>query len=282
MANVFDQRLVEPSPIARRLLWHVLSIGRVTRDEPETHVGRDKAGVFLFWVVSGQGHLEVDQSCWELSVGPCCWLVDLARPRSYRPMEGSRLATAGFRFSGPGLDAWCESLGGGGEFLLPGQAEIIWLRRTLQQMLRTVTRRPVSYEWTLHESITRVLGQLLAARKVFVRPAAGEAPPKSVTKVLDAVLSDPARAWRAAELAELVGISYSGLRQLFRQSQQESLSEFLQRTRLDRARQLLSDDRLAVKEVARRLDFSSEFYFSQWFRRLTGLSPSLFRETLAD
>jgi hypothetical protein len=27
-------QFVEPSPEARRLLWHVLSIGSVTRDEP--------------------------------------------------------------------------------------------------------------------------------------------------------------------------------------------------------------------------------------------------------
>ncbi|MCX6897878.1 MAG: hypothetical protein NT105_04185 [Verrucomicrobia bacterium] len=46
---------VEPSPAARRLLWHVLSIGCVWRDEPEAHPALDKAGVFLCRVVSCRG-----------------------------------------------------------------------------------------------------------------------------------------------------------------------------------------------------------------------------------
>ena len=49
----------EPSAPARRLMWHALSLGSVTRDEPERHAGYDKPGVFLFWVVEGFGHLGV-------------------------------------------------------------------------------------------------------------------------------------------------------------------------------------------------------------------------------
>ncbi len=51
MPTFFDDLcLVEPSPMARRLLWHILSVGSAWRDEPETHAARDKAGAFLFWV----------------------------------------------------------------------------------------------------------------------------------------------------------------------------------------------------------------------------------------
>jgi AraC-like DNA-binding protein len=149
-------------------------------------------------------------------------------------------------------------------------------------MVDLVTRRPVNYEWHLHEMITRVLGQLLAVRKVLIQPDNNGAPPRPVTRVLQAVLSDPARAWRAAELASLAEVSYSGLRSLFRESQHESLSEFLRRVRLDQAKLLLLDERLAVKEISSKLGFSSEFYFSQWFRRETGISPTHFRGSLGE
>ncbi len=281
MANLFELRLVDPSPVARRLLWHVLSLGRVSRDEPESHSGRDKAGMFLFWVLSGRGVLQVDGARWELSRGPRCWLVDMAQSRAYLPEGKQRLVTSGFRFAGPCLGIWCEALGGPGWFQFSRREEIMQLEQTKARMVRMATRRPVNYEWELHESVTQVLGRLLAARNVLANPVA-EKPPRPVTKVLDAVLSDPARAWRAGELAKLAGVSYSGLRSLFRRSQHESLSEFLRRIRLDQARLLLADDRLTVKEIARRLGFSSEFYFSQWFRRLTGASPSHFRENLRE
>lgn len=280
MTNIFNQIQLEPSSIARRLLWQVLSIGRVSRDEPEQHPIRDKAGVFLFWVLSGQGELRVAKSTWELTPGRCCWLVDMAEPRTYIPRGVARLVTSGFRFTGPGLESWCEVLGGG-EFRLASRKDILQLQRLQKQMLRLVTRRPISYEWELHELVTQVLGRLLASRNVLLTPPV-DAAPKPVTKVLDAVLSDPTRAWRSAELAKLAGISYSGLRSLFRQSQHESLSEFLQRTRLDQARLFLADDRLTIKQIARHLEFSSEFYFSQWFRRLTSVSPTHFRDNRSD
>jgi AraC-like DNA-binding protein len=67
---------------------------------------------------------------------------------------------------------------------------------------------------------------------------------------------------------------------MFKLFQQESIHEFLQRMRLDQARQLLCDRRLAIKEVSARLNFSSEFYFSRFFRRNTGISPRQFRESI--
>ena len=72
---------------------------------------------------------------------------------------------------------------------------------------------------------------------------------------------DPSRDWHVPELAKATGASRSGLQRLFKIYQQESIHEFLQRTRLDRARQLLCDERLAIKEISARLNFSSEFYF---------------------
>jgi AraC-like DNA-binding protein len=272
--------LVEPSPEARRLLWHVRSIGRAWRDEPEEHPALDKAGAFLFRIVSGRGALVAPGGRWDLKAGPRCWLLDMGQARKYVPEANQRLVTTGFRFAGPGLSVWREALGGDGEFRFASLTEMAFLHQAQNRLLRLITRRPAGYEWQVHETITRVLGRLLAVRRVFTAPVV--ATPAPVKRVLDAVLVDPARAWRAAELAGIARVSYSGLRALFRTSQHESLHDFLRRTRLDQAQLLLADDRLTVKEVALQLNFSSEFYFSHWFRRNAGLSPSRFRRSTRD
>jgi hypothetical protein len=83
MAISFERlQHVEPSPEARRLLWHVLSVGVVTRDEPEQHEGFDKPGAFLFWISSGRGTLEVGGRSFQLRPGPRCWLLDLRQARN--------------------------------------------------------------------------------------------------------------------------------------------------------------------------------------------------------
>jgi AraC-like DNA-binding protein len=98
--------------------------------------------------------------------------------------------------------------------------------------------------------------------------------------VLNAISANPLRDWKAKELAAIGKVSYSGLRALFQKSGQGTIHEQIQRARLDQARLLLADDRLSVKDVAAQLSFSSEFYFSHFFRHHTGMSPTRFRRHL--
>ncbi|WP_437221860.1 helix-turn-helix transcriptional regulator [Planctomicrobium sp. SH661] len=280
MPSCFDELcLVEPSPMARRLLWHVLSVGSVWRDELESHAAQDKAGAFLFWVKSGQGQLQIGRMSWELSPGTRCWLVDLSTPRSYVPDLGQKLMTTGIRFSGPALDTWLTAMSQGEEFDFGRTAEAARIHREQARIQDLVTRRPALFEWEVHLSLNTILGSLLTLRNIL-DPETSKAAPSPVKRVLNAVLEDPLRDWRAAELAQTARISYSGLRAIFRESQEESLSTFLQRTRLHQARMLLANEGLSIKEIAAKAHFSSVFYFSKWFRRQTGLSPTQFRQSL--
>lgn len=270
-----ELHLAEPAPQARRLLWHLLSVGRVWRDEVEHHAGADKAGLHLFWVERGHGILETGGRQYPVGQGPRCWLVDLRQSRRYLPQEGERLVTAGFRFHGPALEVWREALGTSAEFDLPGKAEQAALRRTQRRLLQLARQRPADWEWRVHELIDGVLLRLAAVRQLFVTSAPRE--PEPVRRVLEAVLAAPERDWQAAELVRTAGVGYSRLRELFKASRAETLHAFLQRTRLDEARRLLGDSRLTVKTVAARLHFSSEFYFSHFFRRASGMSPTQYR-----
>jgi len=277
MSVSFSQlHFAEPSPAARRILWHVLSVGQVWRDEPERHAGLDKAGLFLFRVVSGAGDLEFNGSRYRLGPGRTCWLVDLRQSRSYLPRGGVPLRTEGIRFGGPGLEGWLEELGEDPVYELPSGL----LGPLLKRIQRLVRTRPVDCEWQIHSLLTSLLGALLAQRGAL--PSARASVPRPVGLVLDAIAADPARDWQARELAGIAAISYSRLRHHFRKSQGESLHDYLQRTRLDLARHLLSDPRKAVKEVANRLHFSSESAFSRAFQQGTGMSPTQFRERCRD
>ena len=45
---------------------------------------------------------------------------------------------------------------------------------------------------------------------------------------------------------------------------------------MNRAAQLLIDDRMMVKEAAAALDFADAFHFSRTFKRIYGISPDRF------
>lgn len=52
---------------------------------------------------------------------------------------------------------------------------------------------------------------------------------------------------------------------------------FLDRQLLRRASELLRRPHTTAREVAAELEFSSEFVFSRFFRKQSGLSPGLYR-----
>jgi AraC-like DNA-binding protein len=268
---------VEPSPVARRLLWHLFSIGSRLVTQGDRHEPFEKPGAHLFWVRSGEGELEHETGRCKLQRGRKVWLVDMSRPRTYVAAAGKRLTITGFRFGGPALEFWHEEIRGNenSEFVLddPG-----FVKRSYNELTRLARRRPTGWEWQVHVAITNVLGKLLMSRHLLDSPHAEL--PAPVVRVLNAIAANPLRDWKAKELATIGKVSYSGLRALFRSSGQGTIHEHIQMARIDQARLLLADGRLSVKNVATQLNFSSEFYFSHFFRRYAGMSPTEFRTHL--
>jgi AraC family transcriptional activator of pobA len=48
----------------------------------------------------------------------------------------------------------------------------------------------------------------------------------------------------------------------------------------DNAKLLLTDNKLSISQISDRLRFSETSSFSKFFKKQTGMSPSLFREQL--
>ena len=83
-----------------------------------------------------------------------------------------------------------------------------------------------------------------------------------------------------AALERVSGLSPSRLQALFREVTGYPPLDYLRRLRVEEARRLLADRRLAVKEVAARTGFRDTSHFSKVFRRVDGLSPAHYRDAL--
>jgi AraC-like DNA-binding protein len=175
------------------------------------------------------------------------------------------------------LEFWHEEIRGeeNSEFTVE---DFGFVKRTQSELLRLVRRKPLGWEWQVHVVITTMLGKLLMVRNLLDSPHAEL--PEPVVRVLNAISANPLRDWKAKELATIGKVSYSGLRATFQKSGQGTVHEHIQRARLDQARLLLADKRLSVKDVSGQLNFSSEFYFSHFFRHHTGITPTEFRRHL--
>lgn len=244
---------------------------------PDRHEPFEKPGAHLFWVQSGEGEVEYESKRWSLRPGRKVWLVDMSRTRIYRPAPDRHLTIAGFRFGGPGLEFWHEEIHGdrNPEFLLD---DFAFVKQSQSELLRLVQRRPVGWEWQVHLVVTNLMGRLLISRQLLSSPH--DDLPVPVIRVLNAIYADPARDWKAKELTAIGKVSYSGLRALFQQVGRGTIHEHIQKARLEQARLLLADKRMCIKDVAAKLHFSSEFYFSHFFHHHTGMTPTEYRQRL--
>jgi AraC-like DNA-binding protein len=82
-----------------------------------------------------------------------------------------------------------------------------------------------------------------------------------------------------AQIADWLSCSSDYLSHLFKTATGESLTEYTQRSRLERAKDLLKDSELSVKEISWACGFSEESYFIRKFKDRFGLSPGLYRRS---
>jgi AraC family transcriptional regulator len=83
-----------------------------------------------------------------------------------------------------------------------------------------------------------------------------------------------------ATLAATACLSKSHFLRSFKQSTGLTPHQYVIRERVGRARQLLSDPRLPIADVAYLLGFSSQSHFTSVFRQTTGTTPNAFRAAL--
>lgn len=78
-------------------------------------------------------------------------------------------------------------------------------------------------------------------------------------------------------IAQEVFLSPSYVSMLFKQETGQSISKVLNRRRLDRARTLLQDPDLKIYEISEQVGYPNPYYFSVWFKKNTGLTPTEYR-----
>jgi len=81
-------------------------------------------------------------------------------------------------------------------------------------------------------------------------------------------------------LAKLCGLSAGHLRRSFKQTASLTLHQYVEKVRLDRAKLLLGEGEMPLKQIAAELGFASASGFTIAFRRATGEAPSSFRRRI--
>lgn len=82
------------------------------------------------------------------------------------------------------------------------------------------------------------------------------------------------------DVAQNIGVTPGYLSTLFTQNTEYSFIDYLNRVRVDHACNYLHNSALKTYEVAHKVGFKDEKYFTKVFKKIKGISPSQYRKTL--
>ncbi len=81
-------------------------------------------------------------------------------------------------------------------------------------------------------------------------------------------------------LAKVVSMSDSYLSHIFKRCTGFALIDYINRTRVDKGKELLQKNKYTIYEIAELLGYSSESYFSKVFKQLEGISPNEYKKNI--
>jgi AraC family transcriptional regulator len=134
------------------------------------------------------------------------------------------------------------------------------------------------------ESLTNVLAvhllkQHSSANRSPKQPCSG-LPPYKLQRAIDYIHDRLEEALTLAEIAEAVDMSPYYFARQFKQSTGVAPYQYLTERRIERAKALLSGTDESIAEIGLRLGFTNQSHFTAQFRKLTGMTPRSFRQSL--
>ena len=78
-------------------------------------------------------------------------------------------------------------------------------------------------------------------------------------------------------LAQKLGRDYSSLSSLFSEVEGTTIEQYMILQRIERVKELLVYDELTLSQIANQLNYSSVAHLSNQFKKVTGLTPSYFK-----
>ena len=237
---------------------------RVVRDR---HVGQD-----VLFCLKGSGVVETLGQRLDIKAGELVWIANEA-PHAHHADPDDPWTLLWFRFDGPNLVALREKIFGDAEPLvrIPEELQLpAWFDRLFVLMRGGGTG--------LDLRLNQMVAEFLMLVDLAVRGDDQGRLPQQLDQALLAMRADLAQGWDSDGMSELMRVSPSQIRRLFRKHLRISPHQWLLRERLTKAQTLISDSGMSIAEVAHVCGFCDVYHFSREFKRSVGTSPAAWRK----
>ncbi|WP_246362195.1 AraC family transcriptional regulator [Paenibacillus alba] len=135
-----------------------------------------------------------------------------------------------------------------------------------------------TYSLPIHTHVSQSMRQLISSIGISAGGTAKDKKREQYLELAIRYMNDRLEdSMKLPELAKHTGLSKQHLILLFKEETGFPPIDYFLRLKIQRASQMLSLTGLSIKEIAARLGISDPYYFSRLFKKITGSSPSAYR-----
>jgi AraC-like DNA-binding protein len=162
-------------------------------------------------------------------------------------------------------------------------ARVLSTCEPMSNKIELVLRRDRSADWfsTTKSPLWGHNGEVIGIEGVSRLLKKGKMPIEQATKmpaVIDYIMENYARKIDVPTLAAIASMSLRQFERKFKREYGSVPVQYIQRIRLDAARQLLASTQLSIAQISRETGFYDSSHFSHQFQKSTGLAPKAFRQ----
>lgn len=170
-----------------------------------------------------------------------------------------------------------------------------YVRQNAEQLAATIRRLCRQFQWKTEEALPTpytfdesggldgVVDGLRRTMDDFLAFAARRAPKED--RLLDEILAYLNKHYMKDislyTLADEFNVSYHHLSKQFKQHTGLMYSEYISNLRIEKAKALMQEDRLKVKEIAERVGYNNSVSFNRNFKKIVGIAPGQYLEWVA-
>jgi len=132
------------------------------------------------------------------------------------------------------------------------------------------------------EELDRVLKNILAERGEFAEIQEEVTPlsDRMIDQVIEEIRNHYMEDIQLTTLASKYAVSTGRLSTMIKEQLQMNFSDYVAQLRIQRAKELLTDDTMSIQEIAEIVGYNDYFYFTKVFKKVQGISPSKYRKSL--
>ena len=246
-----------------------LRAGKSHRIQRETYPGHE-------WILclGGQGWVQVAGRRHAVRRGELVW-VNCHHPHAYGAVAAEPWEVLWVRAEGRGLDQL-------GQLMMAASRPVLEIREigrvmaAFERVLAHMGGSRPSDAAECHAAMAEVIALCFACR---LNDPEGLQPdiPDGVRKAVLHMRTHFGQPLRLPHLSAVAGLSESTFGRQFRASMGTSPIDWLRHERINQAKRRLLESDDSIKEVARQVGYSDQFFFSKDFKRMTQVTPTEFR-----